>query len=196
MECLPRSFYDRDTLEVARDLLGCVMVREYEGERLMGRITETEAYIGRCDKACHAYGYKRTKRTETLFARPGTAYLYLIYGMYTCLNFVTEKEGEPAAVLIRALEPLEGVETMARLRFGASAGDMTSYQRKNFLNGPGKLCKAMDLDRSLDGHDLLKAPLYVLPRQGPVEEIESGPRIGVDYAQEAKDFPWRFWIKA
>lgn len=196
MECLPRSFYDRDTLEVARDLLGCVMVREYEGERLMGRITETEAYIGRCDKACHAYGYKRTKRTETLFARPGTAYLYLIYGMYTCLNFVTEGEGEPAAVLIRALEPLEGVETMARLRFGASVGDMTSYQRKNFLNGPGKLCKAMDLDRGLDGHDLLKAPLYVLPRRGPVGEIENGPRIGVDYAQEAKDFPWRFWLKA
>lgn len=196
MECLSRSFYDRDTLEVARELLGCVMVREYEGERLMGRITETEAYIGRCDKACHAYGYKRTKRTETLFAQPGTAYLYLIYGMYTCLNFVTEREGEPAAVLIRALEPLEGVGTMARLRFGVPLEHMTAYQRKNFLNGPGKLCKALDLDRSLDGHDLLKAPLYVLPRQGPVGEIESGPRIGVDYAQEARDFPWRFWIKA
>lgn len=196
MECLPRSFYDRDTLEVARDLLGCVMIREYEGERLMGRITETEAYIGRCDKACHAYGYKRTKRTETLFAQPGTAYLYLIYGMYTCLNFVTEREGEPAAVLIRALEPLEGIGTMARLRFGTPLESLTAYQRKNFLNGPGKLCKAMDLDRSLDGHDLLKAPLYVLPRQEPVGEMESGPRIGVDYAQEAKDFPWRFWIKA
>ena len=87
MKSLPREFYDRDTLEVAKDLLGCLLVREYEGERLVGRITETEAYIGRCDKACHAYGYKRTGRTETLFARPGTAYLYLIYGMYTCLNF-------------------------------------------------------------------------------------------------------------
>lgn len=196
MKCLPRSFYDRDTLEVARDLLGCVMVREYEGERLMGRITETEAYIGRCDKACHAYQYKRTKRTETLFSRPGTAYLYLIYGMYTCLNFVTEAQGEPAAVLIRALEPLEGTETMARLRFGRGLDELTGYQRKNFLNGPGKLCKAMDLDRDLDGHDLLKAPLYVLPRREPVGEIQRGPRIGVDYAQEAKDFPWRFWLKA
>ena len=196
MKCLPRSFYDRDTLEVARDLLGCVMVREYEGERLMGRITETEAYIGRCDKACHAYQYKRTKRTETLFSRPGTAYLYLIYGMYTCLNFVTEAQGEPAAVLIRALEPLEGTETMARLRFGRGLDELTGYQRKNFLNGPGKLCKAMDLDRDLDGHDLLKAPLYVLPRRELVGEIQRGPRIGVDYAQEAKDFPWRFWLKA
>lgn len=194
MKCLPRSFYDRDTLEVARDLLGCVMVREYEGERLMGRITETEAYIGRCDKACHAYQYKRTKRTETLFSRPGTAYLYLIYGMYTCLNFVTEAQGEPAAVLIRALEPLEGTETMARLRFGRGLDELTGYQRKNFLNGPGKLCKAMDLDRDLDGHDLLKAPLYVLPRRELVGEIQRGPRIGVDYAQEAKDFPWRFWL--
>lgn len=196
MERLTQDFYDRDTLAVAQDLLGCVMVREYQGRRLMGRITETEAYIGRMDKACHAYGYKRTKRTETLFAKPGTAYLYLIYGMYTCLNFVTEAQGEPAAVLIRALEPLAGVETMAKLRFGTAPECMTAYQRKNFLNGPGKLCKAMDLDRSLDGHDLRKPPLYVLPRREPVGEIFSGPRIGVDYAQEAKDFPWRFWIEA
>lgn len=194
MECLTRDFYDRDTLTVARELLGCVMVREYEGERLLGRITETEAYIGRCDKACHAYQYKRTPRTETLFAQPGTAYLYLIYGMYTCLNFVTEAVGEPAAVLIRAIEPLEGAQTMARLRFGTSLEAMTAYQRKNFLNGPGKVCKAMALDRGLNGHDLLTPPLYVLPRQGPVGEIHCGPRIGVDYAEEARDFPWRFWL--
>lgn len=196
MECLPRDFYDRDTLQVARELVGCVLAREYEGETLAGRIVETEAYIGRCDKACHAYNYKRTKRTETLFARPGTAYLYLIYGMYTCLNFVTEGEGEPAAVLIRALEPLAGVETMARLRFGRELETLTAYQRSNFLNGPGKLCKALALDKTLNGHDLLTAPLYVLPRQGPVGEIHCGPRIGIDYAQEARDFPWRFWERA
>ena len=196
MELLSRSFYDRDTLEVARDLLGCVLVREYKGERLMGRVTETEAYIGRCDKACHAYQYKRTRRTETLFARPGTAYLYLIYGMYTCLNFVTEREGEPAAVLIRGIQPLEGVETMSALRFGRSFAQLTAYQRKNFCNGPGKVCKALGLDRDMDGHDLLTPPLYVLPRQEPVGEIFCGPRIGVDYAQEAKDFPWRFWTEA
>ncbi len=196
MERLSRDFYRRDTLTVAQDLLGCVLVRERNGERLMGRIVETEAYIGRCDKACHAYGYKRTPRTRTLFARPGVAYLYLIYGMYTCLNLVTEPEGEPAAVLIRAIEPLAGAETMARLRFGRPLDQLTAYQQKNFLNGPGKLCKALDLDRSFDGHDLLTAPLYLLPRQGPVGEIACGPRIGVDYAQEARDFPWRFWLRA
>lgn len=193
MKILTREFYDRDTLTVAKDLLGCLLVREYEGERLVGRITETEAYIGRCDKACHAYGYKRTPRTETLFARPGTAYLYLIYGMYTCLNFVTERSGEPAAVLIRGVEAVEGAQAMARLRFGKGLNELTAYQRKNFLNGPGKVCKGMALDRKLNGHDLLTPPLYVLPREGTVGEIHCGPRIGVDYAQEAKDFPWRFW---
>lgn len=194
MEILTREFYGRDTLEVAKDLLGCLLVREYEGERLVGRITETEAYIGRCDKACHAYQYKRTNRTETLFAQPGTAYLYLIYGMYTCLNFVTEPEGEPAAVLIRGVEAVEGARTMSRLRFGKAPEELTAYQRKNFLNGPGKVCKAMSLDRSVNGHDLLTPPLYTLPREGTVGEIHCGPRIGVDYAQEAKDFPWRFWV--
>lgn len=196
MEPLPRAFYDRDTLTVARELLGCVLVREYEGETLLGRITETEAYIGRCDKACHAYGYKRTGRTETLFAPPGTAYLYLIYGMYTCLNLVTEGEGEPAAVLIRAVEPVTGGETMSRLRFGRALDEQTAYQRKNFLNGPGKVCKALSLDRSLDGHDLQRPPLYVCPGESPKGRISCGPRVGIDYAEEAKDFPWRFWIEA
>lgn len=196
MEPLPRAFYDRDTLTVARELLGCVLVREYEGETLLGRITETEAYIGRCDKACHAYGYKRTGRTETLFAPPGTAYLYLIYGMYTCLNLVTEGEGEPAAVLIRAVEPVTGGETMSRLRFGRALDEQTAYQRKNFLNGPGKVCKALSLDRSLDGHDLQRPPLYVCPGEPPKGRISCGPRVGIDYAEEAKDFPWRFWIEA
>lgn len=194
MEALTREFYDRDTLAVAKDLLGCLLVREYEGERLVGRITETEAYIGRCDKACHAYNYKRTNRTETLFAQPGTAYLYLIYGMYTCLNFVTERSGEPAAVLIRAIAAVEGEETMARLRFGRDLSQLTAYQRKNFLNGPGKVCKGLNLDRSMNGHDLLTPPLYVLPREEEISAIHCGPRIGVDYAQEAKDFPWRFWV--
>ena len=106
MDILTTDFYRRDTLTVARDLLGREIVRVLpDGTRLGCRITETEAYIGRLDKACHAYGYKRTPRTETLFAPPGTAYIYLIYGMYHCLNFVTEAEGEPAAVLIRGAPP-------------------------------------------------------------------------------------------
>lgn len=161
MEKLTRDFYNRDTVTVARDLLGNYLVRVLDGETLVCRITETEAYVGRCDKACHAYGYKRTARTETLFAKPGTAYIYLIYGMYNCLNFVTEPEGEPAAVLIRGLEAVSGAKTLARLRYQKPLAELTPYQQRNFLNGPGKLCKALSLDRSYDGTDLTGDTLYV-----------------------------------
>lgn len=194
MEKMMRDFYARDTLTVARELLGNYLVREYEGEQLICRITETEAYIGRCDKACHAYGYKRTARTETLFAPPGTAYIYLIYGMYHCLNFVTEAEDEPAAVLIRALEVVSGLETITRLRYPNHHGPLNAYQTKNFLNGPGKLCKALSLDTSYNGIDLTENTLYVA-RSGEIpDSIHASPRIGIDYAEEAVHFPWRFYI--
>ena len=194
MEKLAREFFARDTLTVARDLLGCQLVRVLNGQALVCRITETEAYIGRCDKACHAYGYKRTARTETLFSRPGTAYVYLIYGMYNCLNFVTEPEGEPAAVLIRGLEAVDGLEAMHKLRYPKQTEELTSYQKKNFLNGPGKLCKALSIDRSLNGLDLTGDIMYVVRSGTAPSRIHSGPRIGIDYAEEAVDFPWRFWI--
>ena len=194
MNKLTREFYARDTLTVARELLGKYLVRIYNDEKLVCRITETEAYIGRCDKACHAYGYKRTSRTETLFAKPGTAYIYLIYGMYNCLNFVTEAEGEPAAVLIRSLEVVSGAQTITRLRYSKHTGNLTAYQRKNFLNGPGKLCKGLSLDRSLNGTDLTGNTLYVVNSGELPERIQTGPRIGIDYAEEAVHFPWRFWI--
>ena len=139
MELLPRAFYDRDTLEVARDLLGKYLVHRVDGTELVVRITETEAYIGAVDKACHAYGGRRTTRTETLYAKPGTAYVYLIYGMYHCLNFVTEPEGTAAAVLLRGVEAVAGTDRMARNRFDRTLDQLTAYQRKNFLNGPGKV---------------------------------------------------------
>lgn len=192
-EPLPRSFYDRDTLAVARDLLGKHLVRRVDGMTLVGRITETEAYIGRCDKACHAYGYKRTERTRTLFARPGTAYVYLIYGMYCCLNFVTEPEGEPCAVLIRGVEAVEGTDEISRRRFGCPADLQTPYQRKNFLNGPGKVCKGFSIDRSCNELDLTASSLFVSDGETP-EHIHTGKRIGIDYAEEAIDFPWRFYL--
>lgn len=196
MQPLPRSFYDRDTLAVARDLLGQYLVRETGRGRLVCRITETEAYIGRMDKACHAYQYKRTARTETLCARPGTAYLYLIYGMYHCLNFVTEAEGEPCAVLIRGAVPVENGDIIAENRFGRKEKELTAAQRRNFLNGPGKLCRGLALTRAENGLDLLEPPLYVCPGPGPApERIRTGPRIGIDYAQEAAEFPWRFWFQ-
>lgn len=202
MARLSREFYNQPTLEAARQLLGKVLARRLDGELLAGRITETEAYIGRCDKACHAYGGRKTPRTATLYLPPGHAYIYLIYGMYHCLNFVTEPEGEPAAVLIRGLSPLAGEAAMQRLRYGDKP--MTPYRRKNFLNGPGKVCRALALTKTENGLDLLGDELFVcdspedigmaLPAL-PGGRVRTGPRIGVDYAEEAKDFPWRFWLE-
>ena len=203
MARLCREFYLQDTLSAAQALLGKCLVRRLDGKLLAVRITETEGYIGRCDKACHAFGYRRTARTDTLFRQAGTAYIYFIYGMYHCLNFVTEPEGEPAAVLIRAGEPLAGVETIRRLRFGDKP--LTAYRRKNFLNGPGKLCKGLSLTRAQNGLDLVTDDeLFVcdgpedlgLPAPAPVRErMRCGPRIGVDDAAAARGFPWRFWLE-
>lgn len=194
MEKLPRSYYNRDTVTVARDLLGKLLVRVADGIPLVGRITETEAYVGPVDKACHAYNYKRTPRTETLFSPPGTAYIYLIYGMHCCLNFVTEPEGTPCAVLIRAVEPVANNEATALNRFGILPHEFTSYQKKNYLNGPGKVCKGFALDRSLNGTDLTGDILYVADDGFVPGTIHVSKRIGIDYAEEAKDFPWRFYL--
>ena len=199
MATLNSDFFLRDTVEVARDLLGRYLVRNINGEMLVGRITETEAYVGAIDKACHAYGYRKTQRNATMFGPPGHAYLYLIYGMHTCLNFVTNGEGEPDAVLLRGLEIVEGRDTICRLRYGKNWEELTAYQRKNFLNGPGKCCQALALDTSLDGLDLLGDDLYICrPVEGeapPPFRIRAGKRIGIDYAEEAVDFPWRFTLE-
>ena len=195
MKTLPRAFYDRDTLTVARDLLGKHLVRRLDGAELVVRITETEAYIGAVDKACHAYGGRRTARTETLYTRPGTAYVYLIYGRYHCLNFVTEPEGTAAAVLLRGVEAVSGTDLMAYHRFGRAFDQLTTYQRKNFLNGPGKVCRALDITRSHNGLDLTGGgELFLCDGEAPAGEIHVGKRVGIDYAEEAVDFPWRFWL--
>lgn len=202
MARLSREFYLGDTVEIARQLLGKYVVRRLDDQLLAGRITETEAYVGRCDKACHAYNYRRTARTETLFLGPGHAYIYLIYGMYHCLNFVTEPEGEPAAVLLRSVEPVAGTNTMLRLRYGDKP--LTAFRKKHFLDGPGKVCQGLSLTKEQNGLDLTGDTLFLcdspedmgLPRPAPVRErICAGPRIGVDYAEEARDFPWRFWLE-
>lgn len=202
---LDRAFYDRDTRLVARELLGKYLVLVRDGPPLAVRLCETEAYIGRMDKACHAYGYRRTRRTETLFAAPGTAYVYLIYGIYHCLNLVTEPEGEPCAVLIRGGEARLGAEAIARARFGKGLAELSPYQRKNFLNGPGKLCQALGLTRRDDGLSLLGGELFVCDRLEDVGGVSpegdrapftvlAGPRVGIDYAEEAVAFPWRYRI--
>ena len=204
MKC-NRSFYNRDTCQVAQDLLGRYLVRIQDGRPLVIRITETEAYIGRIDKACHAYNYRRTARTETLFAPPGTAYIYLIYGMYHCLNFVTEPEEEPCAVLIRGGQARGNQELLAWNRYGKGMDQLSPYQRKHFLDGPGKLCQALALTRAENGCSLLEDTLFVCDRledvglATPPEDllpvsITAGPRVGIDYAEEAVDFPWRYQV--
>ena len=193
MEKLSRNFYNRDTVQVARELLGQHLVRILpDGTPLVCRITETEAYVGPIDKACHAYNYRHTARTETLFAEPGTAYIYLIYGMYHCLNFVTEPEGTPCAVLIRGAKPIKNADIISKNRYGCKQDEQTVYQRTHFLNGPGKLCQGLGLTRSQNGLDLLGPELFVCSAPAP-DAIHVGKRIGIDYAEEAADFLWRFW---
>lgn len=188
---LPLEFYTRsNALVIARQLLGCTLVvPAADGVRVSGRIVETEAYMGPEDKAAHSYGNRRTPRTETMFGRGGTAYVYFIYGMYYQFNAVTNRENVPHAILLRALEPLEGIERMRERRPVKRDRDLTS--------GPGKLCQALGLDRSFNKEDLLGQRVWIEAAEKRVapREIMSGVRIGIDYAAEYKDKPWRFWIK-
>lgn len=202
MARLDAKFFLRDTVLAAQDLLGRYLVRDDGGEIMVCRITETEAYVGAIDKACHAYGGRRTPRTETLYGAPGTAYVYLIYGMYSCLNFVTGPEGTASAILVRGGVPVYNEDAIARRRFGVTAEAMSAYQRKNFLNGPGKLCKGLSIDRTLNNLPLGSGPLYLahelsglgLERRPDALPFHTGKRVGIDYAGEAVDFPWRFWL--
>ena len=188
---LPRGFYTRpDVLTVARDLLGRLLVtRAPRGSRVSGIIVETEAYRGPEDRASHAYGGRRTERTQTMYALGGTAYVYFVYGMYYQFNVVTDVEDVPHAVLVRALEPVEGVATMRRRRRGLGDLDLTS--------GPGKLCLALGIDRRLDRADLLGDRVWIEAGRGslPRAAITRGPRVGIDYAGAWATRPWRFWIK-
>ncbi|HEV8112401.1 MAG TPA: DNA-3-methyladenine glycosylase [Planctomycetota bacterium] len=187
---LGRAFYARyDVLEVARDLLGCLLVVPTRtGRRVSGRIVETEAYRGPEDRASHAYGGRRTARTETMYGAGGTAYVYFVYGMYHQFNVVTNAADVPHAVLVRALEPVEGVDLMRRRRGRARPRDLAS--------GPGKLCIALGIDRGFDRADLrgdqvwIEAGAALRPR-----EIASGPRVGIDYAGAWAARPWRFWVR-
>jgi len=187
---LPRDFYLRpDVLTVSRDLLGkLLVVKSASGERVSGKIVEVEAYRGPEDRASHAYGGRRTKRTDTMYRAGGVAYVYFVYGMYYQFNVVSGVADVPHAILVRALEPVEGIEIMRARRH--------SHPDHNLTNGPGKLCIAMGIDRQLDGADLLGDRVWLedFERVSP-RRISRGPRIGIDYAQEWIDKPWRFWIR-
>ena len=187
---LPREFYIRpNVLEVARDLLGKkLVVPSRDGARVAGIIVETESYRGPEDKASHAYNGRRTRRTETMYGIGGTAYVYFVYGMYNQFNVVTNVEGTPHAVLVRAAEPIEGLDVIRRRRRGRSEYELTS--------GPDRLCLALGIDRKLDRADLLGNRVWIeegvsiSPRQ-----IARGPRVGIDYAEGWITKPWRFWLR-
>jgi DNA-3-methyladenine glycosylase len=187
---LPREFYTRsNVVTVARDLLGNLLVVPADnGKRVSGRIVEVEAYRGPQDRAAHSYGGRRTKRTETMYGIGGTAYVFFVYGMYNQFNVVTNIEDVPHAVLIRALEPVEGIDLIRKRRRFLS--------NHNLTNGPGKLCLALGIDRRLDGADLLGDRVWLEEGEHvPRSRIMSGPRIGIDYAEEWIHKPWRFWIR-
>jgi len=172
---LPRSFYDRDTILVARELLGKHLVHVTGGIERVGRIVEVEAYLGPHDLAAHS-SRGLTARTRVMFGPPGHAYVYLIYGMHFCMNVVTQREGVASAVLLRALEPVKNLETSAK--------------------GPGLLCKAMHVDKRLNGHDLESDELHIVdPEDHARIVIVKRPRIGVDYAKHWARRLLRFYVK-
>ncbi|NOV87961.1 DNA-3-methyladenine glycosylase [Clostridium acetobutylicum] len=192
---LIREFYSRDTIVVAKELLGKVLVHEVNGIRTSGKIVEVEAYRGINDKGAHAYGGRRTPRTEALYGPAGHAYVYFIYGLYYCMNVVAMQEGIPEGVLIRAIEPIEGIEVMSERRFKKLFNDLTKYQLKNLTNGPSKLCSAMEIRREQNLMDLNGDELYIEEGKNESFEIVEAKRVGIDYAEEAKDYLWRFYIK-
>jgi DNA-3-methyladenine glycosylase len=186
---LSRDFFARDTHTVARELLGQRLVRVRDGKRLSGRIVEVEAYIGEDDQASHARPGP-TRRNAPMYGPPGHAYVYLIYGMHHCFNIVTEQEGFPAAVLVRALEPLEGIEKMRKLRGGRPDLPLTS--------GPARLCQALEIDRRLDGADLCAPDALLFLEEDdsiPSEAITTTPRVGVRGDETAITIPWRFYVQ-
>lgn len=181
---LPHLFYDKPTLELAVDLLGCLLVKESEEGVTAGYIVECEAYIGPEDKAAHSYNNRRTKRTEVMFHKSGLAYTYVMH-THCLFNVVSGGMHNPEAILIRALEPSAGLDLMEARRPGQSGFNLT--------NGPGKLTKAMDITMDDYGHDLTSPPLYIAKGRTP-ERISAGKRIGIENSEEARDYPWRYWV--
>ena len=193
MISLPPRFYARPTVVVARRLLGQLVISRVDGRRTVGRIVETEAYVGPHDPACHAFGNRRTARTAALYGPPGTAYVYFTYGMHWCLNAVTEAEGYPAAVLIRALEPIAGIEAMRRRRGGRGEQGKGPVPDRVLCAGPARLCAALGVTGALNGASLARGPLRIVrdPAARRVR-VTVSTRIGVT---RAADWPLRFLVR-
>ncbi len=175
---LPLTFYQRDTVTVAKELIGKRLVHVVRGKRRSGIIVETEAYLGAKDRACHAFGHRKTERTKSLYLPGGHAYVYFVYGMHFLFNVVSEREGEPEAVLVRALEPDEGI----------SEG----------TNGPAKLCKALGISKAIDRETLLGERIFLeeTNRKVSKKDLVVRPRIGVDFAGDHAKWPLRFYLGA
>jgi DNA-3-methyladenine glycosylase len=189
---LRREFFLQPTLDVSKALLGKYLVHEYKGQKLVGMIVETEAYIGHRDRAAHSYGGRRTRRNEVEYGPGGHVYIYMVYGLHYQLNFVTAGKDSPECVLIRALEPVAGLETMKKLRHSGNL--------RNLTNGPGKLCQALHLDKTLYGVDLCAPGSKFFLEDRDVKlvsgRIKKGPRIGIDYAGPYwSKVNWRFWVR-
>jgi DNA-3-methyladenine glycosylase len=190
MPKLPRSFYTRDqVLEIAKELLGKFLVTRIDGHTCSGMIVETEAYAGIIDRASHAYNDRRTKRTEIMYAAGGTAYVYLCYGIHHLFNVVTNRKDHPHAVLIRALEPVEGIEVMLARR---------QKQKLDYTltKGPGALSKALGIEVYHTGENLLGKTIWIEDRKIKIQpqKIYSGRRVGVDYAGDHASWPYRFYV--
>jgi DNA-3-methyladenine glycosylase len=184
-----RDFFRQDAVTLAKKLLGKILIRNIDGKIIKSLITETEAYVGPEDKGSHAYNNKRTKRTETMFKEGGHAYIYLIYGMYNCLNVVCSVKNKPEAVLIRAVEPLNEIDFIKNNR------NIKSKKIEDLTNGPGKLCQALKIDTSIDGIDLLNNDELYIEDNNFEKEFVSAKRINIDYAEEYVHKLWRFYIK-
>lgn len=182
------SYLREDTISIANELLGKLIVVPDNGRRVSGMIVETEAYLGEVDRAAHSYAGRRTPRNEVTYGKGGHAYVFFIYGMYYQLNVVTGPADHPHVVLIRAVEPVEGIEIM-RERRGA-------MKDRNLTSGPGKLCIALNINRDLNGEDLRGKQIWLEDhRSFTSDQIAVGKRIGIDYAGEDAEKPWRFWVK-
>jgi DNA-3-methyladenine glycosylase len=189
MRKLPRSFYLHDTVTVARELLGCVLWRRLgRGELLAARIVETEAYLGANDMASHARRGLRSERNASMYLEGGHAYVYFTYGMHWCLNVVTQEADLAEAVLLRGAEPVHGVDLMRERRPKAK-------KEWELMNGPGKICMALDIDRRLDGESLRGDTLWITARDVEVHDIAVSPRIGIDNSGDAAAWPLRFFLR-
>ena len=192
---MDKKFYNENGITLAKNLLNKFLIREYDNKKIVTKIVETEAYMGTIDKAAHAYKNRKSTRTGPLYLSGGHIYVYLIYGMYNCLNLSANKENIPECVLIRAVEPINDLDEISYNRFLKPYSELTNYQKKNLTNGPGKLCKGLNIDRSLSGKHIFGSELYIEDNTDDDFEIVEDKRINIDYAQEDKDKLWRFYIK-